>query len=393
VRIILAAIELSSTQVADPQVLYGVSACLADVARGSVESDFDTNLLSLYDRAALAAASSSEAPTDPLSNNWVGFAINSSIGKLAEVLLAILFTRGLKVGMGLPSDLQPRLNFLFLGSEPSHRTARVIAASRLSYLFAVDSDWVSNSLISSFNWSDEEEANAVWQGYGWQPRVDEKLWQALKPSFILLFKPARLAILGSAARNFAQLLMLVGIEFGLDELARDEARNIIRQMSDSLRAEALSWAVLYLQRVEDEKSGTVPKKEMSVDEKWKSKVWPWIDKIWPVEPEIKSFRTSEQFALMAIATNASFARAVEVLKQFLVQTDSYYPIHQLRLSTHPDAHPTATLELVDAIVDPQRLFLVRDGISDILARVRIGQPALARVAAFVRLNDRVQNQN
>lgn len=106
----------------------------------------------------------------------------------------------------------------------------MIAASRLSYLYAVDPDWTRVHLLPQFDWRDEVEATAAWQGFGWQPRIDERLWQALKPHFLASFTPERLQGLGTAGTQLAAMLMLVGVEFGLDELPRDAARNAIRAM-------------------------------------------------------------------------------------------------------------------------------------------------------------------
>ncbi|MEC3947636.1 hypothetical protein [Sphingobium sp. HWE2-09] len=98
------------------------------------------------------------------------------MGILAQAYFALLFARSLKVASKIPGDLRDRAERLMTPGSAIHRPARVIAASRLSYLFAVDPDWTKAWLIPSFDWAASEgEASAVWQGYTWQPRIDEKL--------------------------------------------------------------------------------------------------------------------------------------------------------------------------------------------------------------------------
>ena len=145
---------------------------------------------------------------DPTEGEWVSLAINRSMGRLATAFFDALFGRELRVGSGIPEDLKPRLERLVSPGERRNRPARVIAASRLSYLFAVDPGWAHTWLLPSFDWADELEALAVWQGYAWQPRLQESLWRSLKPHFLDAFAPERLQRLGDMGQNsLAEMLM------------------------------------------------------------------------------------------------------------------------------------------------------------------------------------------
>jgi hypothetical protein len=276
----------------------------------------------------------------------------------------------------------------------SRRLARVIAASRLSYLFAVDPAWTEATLLPNFDWeSNEEEAVAMWQGYAWQPRIDQKLWHELEPYFLRVFTPVHIQSLGESGRFLAQMLMLVGIEFGADELPRDAARNAVRAMTDEMRSQALAWIVSVLDQPEDEaaeREGARSEPQTAqADALWTRKVAPWLTEIWPPEPALRTQATAEQFALIAIATLERFPDAVKAIVPHIIPSEAFHAIDRLAESVHPDKHPDATVALVDAIVDPKTCWLDA-ALRDILDRVRIASPQIAQRALFRVWSDRLR---
>jgi hypothetical protein len=377
-----------------PDVSSAVCDILETVASSQPSPTNDQDFWRLFDRTALAIRLDPSNADIPTKGDWVGLAINRSMGKLTTAFFSALFSRELKVSGRLPDDLRPKLEALLAPAMPLHRLARVIAASRLSYLFAVDPDWAQAKLIPSFNWTaNEEEALAVWQGYAWQPRIDRKLWSGLKPYFLRTFTPERIGRLGNSGRNLAQMLMLVGIEFGLNELPRDDVRNAIRSMPDEMRRESVSWIAAFL---EQSKNGDLgddgpkpPESKRHVDTLWTQRVEPWLGRVWPPEPAIRSSATAEQFALVAIATDSSFPSAVAAIAPYLVPTNGYYVFHRLAKSQHPDSHAAATLSLVDAIATPDALGF-GDDLAKVLERVGSTDPKIAQGALFKTWNERLR---
>ena len=228
------------------------------------------------------------------------------MGYLAQGFFAALFQRGLKVGSGIPSDLLARLNTLVSPDRIGHRPARVIAASRLSYLYAIDHAWVERTLLPGFRWSDEEEALACWQGFAWMARIDPQLWGAIKPSFLELFTTTRLTRLGSFDRNLAQILMLSGVEFGTQDLPRDKVRGAIRAMPDDMRTDAAAWIAIYLQQARAGDGHELGDEASDVDARWRDKIEPWLKRVWPSDPALRSESVSQHFAKAAISTDEAF---------------------------------------------------------------------------------------
>ena len=325
----------------------------------------------LFDRAVTAPGAeplNEEKHGKDSQRDWVTEAINHSLGRIATAFVNALFARRPRVGVGLPEDLAQRATDLMARDKPSHRFARTIGASRISYLYAIDPNWTAKTLLPSFGWTDEEESIAMWQGYAWQARIDPQLWAALKFHFLPLFRSDRLARMGKWGGNIAQTLMLVGVTFGSDELKRDEMRDAIRLMPPEMRRDAAHWITCYIEAgdTDDDKEAPV---ECSADSRWTTRIWPWLKRVWPTETSLLSADVAEQFALAAIATDTAFPEAVDNIASYAVQTNAYFLIHQLKVSDHPDEHPEATLKLLDAFVARGPLMLVSEDLRQIVHRL------------------------
>ena len=393
-RLIILLQTLSPALFERTDVSSAVSDILEVMAAGQPSPSDDEDFWRLFDRTALAIQLD-RSNAEIANRDWVSLAINRSMGKLTTAFFSALFAHKLKVGAGLPVELRPRLDALVKPGTPLHRPARVIAASRLSYLFAVDPEWTQATLIPCFDWTaDDEDALAVWQGYAWQPRINRKLWSALKPYFLPMFSPERLQRLGEMGRNLAQMLMLVGIEFGLEELPRDDVRKAIRGMSDEMRTDCVSWIVSFLesskeQAPADGEAQAHRPATHDADMLWTQKVAPWLGRVWPPEPALRSPSAADQFALVAIATNACFPDAVTAVTPYLVPTNAYFVYHQLARSTHPEHHSVATLELIDSVTEPNAPRFGNQ-LAQILERVGNADPSVAQTATFRTWNERVR---
>ncbi|MGB7370798.1 hypothetical protein [Erythrobacter sp.] len=354
-------------------VVRGAADLLEAKSRSLRDGPEPDGFWALFDRAVRATG------TEPLDeehrdeNNqrdWVSEAINRSLGRIATAFVNALFARRPGVGVGLPDDLTQRATDLMSPDKPSHRLARTIGASRISYLYAIDPDWTTKTLLPSFGWTDEEESIAMWQAYAWQARIDPQLWGALKADFLPLFRPDRLARIGSWGRNIAQSLMLVGVAFGADELKRDEVRDAIRSMPQEMREDAASWIAGYMEAGDDDNDDEEEEPiEGSPDLRWTRRIWPWLKRVWPTEASLRSAGVAEQFALAAIATDTVFPEAVGNIASYAIPTNSYRLIQQLNGSNHPDDHPEATLKLLDAFVARDQLVMFEDDLHQVVQRL------------------------
>lgn len=373
--------QLPDPLFADDDVLRGAVDLLEAKSRVLAGGEEPAIFWQLFDRALAVAGEEPLAREEIDMNararrNWVSDAINRPLGRIATAMINMLFGRRPKVGGGIPDDLKPRLDALMTPADLSHRYARVIGASRVSYLYAIDPEWTQANLISSFSWHDEEESFAMWQAYAWQARIDPQLWVALKPYFLPLFTPDRLARLEDWGRNIAQSLMLIGVVFGREEFKQNEAREAIRAMPEAMRVDAAAWIAGYMEVEEEQQRDDEEPIEGAPDVRWNERIWPWLRRVWPSEAALRSAGVAEQFALAAVATEGAFPDAVKAIRSFAVPARPYRLVVALEESDHPERHPAATLELIDALLAKDPIMLFEGEIRSVVERIGAANQAL-----------------
>jgi hypothetical protein len=321
---------------------------IAGLLESLVDPDDPDNSMfwSIFDRTLDFVENDPENSEVPSRGNWVDLAINRSLGRLATAFFDALYTYKLKVGGGLPAHQIERFDRILSVGRPDHRLARVIAASRLPYLFAVDPNKTARSLLPSFSWSDETEATAAWQGFCWSPTVSPDLWLAIRDDFVGTLVPERLAKLGDAGRTIAQLLVMVGLEFPGEALGAEQTRAAIRTMPDELRHDALWWIWNYIGRRAENDEGD------RADRLWRDRLQPWLRRNWPRDHTLRSTDLSERFALIAISTNEAFPEAVTFFDSLFVKGRDAFALHELLKSAHPENHAHASLHLVTRTITP-----------------------------------------
>lgn len=313
----------------------------------------------------------------PDDHDWLAVAINTSMGNLALAFLNALFAKRLVVGGGIPTDLTERFIRLIGAREARHRPARVVFASRLSYLFAIDPDLTRLHLLPYFQWDrDETEALAVWQGFGWQPHLDPLLWNEIKTDFLACFQEDRVNQLGETAGPLAQALTAAGLHIGLDDLPRQAVQGAIGRMGPETRSGMLQWIVGALTRGDDQ--------AVDPDAVWAEKIKPWIQKFWPRDPQIRSTTEARPWVEMALATNEAFEDAVATVSQFIRRGENNFVLGELANSGHLNAHPRPALRLMDAFLSPNAQFWDFDDLRRVLDSVLASDPTLRDDPAFAR---------
>ena len=192
-------------------------------------------------------------------------ALNDPAGRLAEAALARLSKHGPGVGDKLPAPVRPY--FEAIAVEPNAHLGRVMLATRLRYLFAVDPEWVVERLIPLFNPAQSREAGDLWYGYGWSRTIGPDLLLALKDSFLAVFREG--GINARAEHNLTLLFLVICLE-APNELTDNEVHGVVGAMSeDSLRT--------VLAGLRDRLKGEAAERAQI----WREKLHPWLEKYWP----------------------------------------------------------------------------------------------------------------
>ena len=206
-----------------------------------------------------------------------------------------------------------------------------------------------------------------------------EFWDLIREPFLQAFAKDRLARLSPSQTTLADILMLAGVEF---ELKGEVAREKIRAMTDEMRGDASWWLWNDLSRVGAEDRA-------HVDARWREKVQPWLAKAWPREPQFKSPRVGENFALVACATQDAFPQAVAFVQPFLTPSDTGLLLDQLTKTNHPDLHPRPTLALIETALRFDHWYDL-GALRAVMDRLQAGDPGLRDDVAYRRIDNHLR---
>ena len=95
-------------------------------------------------------------------------AINHPAGDLAEFWTKVVqweWAQNESIWDGLPEPVATELERIISAADRNGLLARAIFASRLHFFFGADRDWCQARLLPLFDWTNEAEAAAAWQGF------------------------------------------------------------------------------------------------------------------------------------------------------------------------------------------------------------------------------------
>jgi hypothetical protein len=274
--------------------------------------------------------------TDP-----VGTAINAAAGILVESLFDRFWARKPKVGQGLDEVLEARMTALAADRSPSSAVCRVILCSRLSPLYAIDSEWTKTNLLPLLRWG-TNEAILAWEGFLRAPRIDPNLLAEIKPSLLrALSSHDDLPVRG---QQLCQLSAISFMEFR-DQFTYTELRPILRGLDAGGRIEIARTIGRQIEQSADDNAAY-----------WRNRVAPWIENVWPKELALVVDGTSKALALAVVAAGEAFEEAVDlVLKYIGPVAEPGIVIHKLKTTSLNarsliQVYPEAALILVDRLI-------------------------------------------
>ena len=127
-------------------------------------TDREGEIAELWERAWNGARRQAPAQVVALEEPLTD-ALNDAEGKLADAALARLSKYRPRAGNRIPEPVRGYFNAIT--EEPGGHLGRVMIATRLHYLYAVDQEWVTERLIPRFRPGESEEASNLWYAYGW----------------------------------------------------------------------------------------------------------------------------------------------------------------------------------------------------------------------------------
>ena len=187
-----------------------IGAASADLVKelaSAYETDREHEIQRLWSRV-WAAAGTAEGMLIVGLDDPITDALNHPGGKLADAAVSRLLKYELKAGDGLPATVRPY--FDAIAADRNGHLGRVMLATRLHYLFAVDSEWVGEQLIPLLNPARSEEASNLWYAYGWSRSIGPDLLQALKEPLLQILHDGGLR--PRTARNLTMVVIAICLE-------------------------------------------------------------------------------------------------------------------------------------------------------------------------------------
>ena len=295
-------------------------------------------------------------------------ALNDAAGKLAEAALARLSKYEPQVGNRLPEPVRGYFNAVT--EEPNGHLGRVMIATRLHYLYAVDQDWVSERLIPRFRPGKSEEASNLWYAYGWTRTIGPDLLLALKQAFIDFFRTANLN--ARTEHNLTLLFMTICLE-APGELTSEEVHGVVGVMSEA----ALTTVLASLR--ERLKGEAAERAEI-----WSENVGQWLRAYWPARADRNTAETATAMVDLIAECGDAFPDATDWALDYLQPIDAN--LFRLREGGQATSHPRPTLEILIRVIGPEGIApQYRYTLREILDEMREADDGMQGNVRFQRL--------
>lgn len=129
------------------------------------------------------------APVPDGIDDWLGRAINTPAGRLAEFWTHAVASDWKAAGddwTGLSTPTRLRLEELLVGDDDRHAMAQVVLSSQVHFFFGADREWCEARVLPLFDWSDSGRAHRTWDGFlSWGRWNDQLLAAGLLEGYLV----------------------------------------------------------------------------------------------------------------------------------------------------------------------------------------------------------------
>lgn len=298
-------------------------------------------------------------------------AINHPIGNVVHALINFWLRGEPNDNEGLPADIKPLFSLVCDTGVEQYRHGRVLIASHLIAFYRVDRYWAENKIIPVFNWEISAiEAQAVWEGFLWSPRLYRPILLALKPSF--LDTANHYNNLEEHGRQYPALLTYAALE-KVESFTSQEFQEALGSLPQEGLNEAAQSLVQALEAAGDKK-----------EEFWANRIRPFWHEVWPKSRELGSKEISESIARLIIGTGQNFPEALSTVGSWLRPIEHPdFVIHLLAETQLSEKFPGEVLTLLDSIIGNRALLAGKLG--QCLSTISNVDPSLKGDSRYQRL--------
>jgi len=303
----------------------------------------------------------------------VDAAINHPVGMITEALVQDWFTDALDDGKGLRPDFKDIVSRLCDKAIPHFRHARVILGRNLVSLFRVDPAWTTANLLPAFSWgASAVEAQGVWEGFLWAPRLHWPLMDVLKLDF--LATASHYSELHEHGRQYVGLLADASLDPG-SVFSRQELRRAFTVLPDEALVEAILTLIQVLEAAGEKKK-----------ECWEHKILSFWRFVWPKDRVLSCKGYGEKLAILAIVSGDAFPLAVETLLDYFHPVEyCHWMVSRLHEAKLCARFPQDSLTLLDKAISDRPDWIPKE-LAECLEAIQTGWPQVIEDRRFQRIS-------
>jgi hypothetical protein len=275
--------------------------------------------------------------------SWADDALNSPVGRLADLLFSDPAIIGLERNRGLPIQWTSKMESLLSLPGDLRRQALVMASHRVVFLYNIDPRWTTAHLLS-VHAGEDDDADAFWNGFFWRNRFPSRtLFRRMKRSMLALSQRAHGR--RSDRNSLAGMLVFAWLD------GRSRARQLVEdaELREAIVGGGPDFGESAIWQLKELAKPLKNRKEIALH---------FFGKCWPLQKAFKSARMSTVLANYAIRSPDLFCDLFPTIKPRLVRSVGFdsFPLTHGGGSSLVEACPGQVLDLLDTILplDPTR---------------------------------------
>ncbi len=275
------------------------------------------------------------------ARDWGTEALNSPVGHVAQAILEDSRLEALHGNLDPSANWLCQLARLLAMSGDPRRYAIATISHHLGWFHHLLPDWTAHHLLSILDAKDEEDREALWDGFLWNPRVTSpEFYMRLKPGLLALAKERDLSREGHV-QSLAVLTLSGWITPGANKedrcISNAEFRDVLSHGGDDFRSHVL-W------QIERE----LGNKEESSRREWSTRALEFFHDVWPRQRAVKNPAMSIRLCELLLSNGESFPELVDAVLPLLTKIAQGDGLHlHLRDEVSNiiiDKHPERLLE-------------------------------------------------
>jgi hypothetical protein len=234
----------------------------------------------------------------------------------------------------------------------------------LSWFHGLLPEWTEQHLLSILDAEDDEDRQALWAGFLWNPRVTSaEFYFRLKPGLLALAKERDSSREGHV-RSLAYLTLSGWIAPGVKKeerwISNAEFRDVLLHGGDDFRSYIL-WQI----------ERSLKDKEETRRREWTARAVEFFHDVWPRQKTVKSPVMSIRLCGLLVSSGDSFPDLAEVVQPLLTKIGRGHSLHLDSREEVPgiiDKHPESFLKMLYTVL-PDEVFDWPYGIGDVLEKI------------------------